>query len=186
MLASLKKEHQEAMQGLRLDHQQNIKQLEADRNQRMEELSAQHQQEQGRLQQALDALTVEHQKLQQESDELKATISQLETDIKEAKLNNMFSVSKSGEKLIRVVRSVQELASELDETSRTVTDGEYSFFDEIKDKRDRETVLSLTGSSTIDANEIEVESEPAEDQSENTEPQNNDDETTSSNDSDPE
>jgi hypothetical protein len=60
-------------------------------------------------------------------------------------MKNMFSVSKSGEKLIRVVRSVQELASELDETSRAVTDGEYSFFSEIKDMRDRETVLSLTG-----------------------------------------
>jgi type II secretory pathway component PulK len=64
-------------------------------------------------------------------------------------MNNMFSVSKSGEKLIRVVRSVQELASELDETSRTVTGGDYSFFEQIKDQRDRDTVLSLaTGRPT--------------------------------------
>jgi len=40
---------------------------------------------------------------------------------------------------------VQDLAQELDETSRAVSDGEYSFFDAIKDQRDRETVMKLTG-----------------------------------------
>jgi len=73
----------------------------------------------------------------------------LEEEMREARLKNMFSVSKSGEKLVKVVRSVQELASELDETSRAVTGGEYSFLEAIKDQRDRETVLTLAGSAPI-------------------------------------
>lgn len=36
-----------------------------------------------------------------------------------------------------IVLAFVAIFSALDETSRTVTDGEYSFFNEIKDQRDR-------------------------------------------------
>jgi hypothetical protein len=64
-----------------------------------------------------------------------------------------------------VVRSVQELATELDETSRAVTDGEYSFFAEIKDMRDKETVLSLTGGERAHTPEPPQAEVPAETES---------------------
>ena len=150
-ITTLKKEHQDALAALRRDLEQN-------REQRMRELQERHVEEVARLEAQLKALTEERDDLKVGVEELQESLAQLQLEIREAKLNNMFSVSKSGEKLIRVVRSVQELASELDETSRTVTDGEYSFFEAIKDKRDRETVLGLANASTY----TQVESEPEE------------------------
>ena len=84
-------------------------------------------------------------RLQSENRTLQETIRELNEGIKEARRNNAFSLSRSGDRLIRVIRSVQELASELEETSRTVTDGEYSFIGAITDQRDRDTVLRLAG-----------------------------------------
>ena len=148
-ITTLKKEHQDALADLRRDMEQN-------REQRIRELQERHAEEAARLEAQLKALTEERDDLKVGVEELQETLTRLQLEIREAKLNNMFSVSKSGEKLIRVVRSVQELASELDETSRAVTDGEYSFFEAIKDKRDRETVLGLANASTY----TQVESEP--------------------------
>ncbi len=148
-ITTLKKEHQDALAALRRDLEQN-------REQRVRELQERHAEEVARLETQLKALTEERDDLKAGMEELQESLTQLQLQIREAKLNNMFSVSRSGEKLIRVVRSVQELASELDETSRTVTDGEYSFFEAIKDKRDRETVLGLANASTY----TQVESEP--------------------------
>jgi chromosome segregation ATPase len=148
-ITTLKKEHQDALSTLRKDLEQN-------REQRIRELQERHAEEVARLQAQLETLTEERDDLRVGVEELQESLTQLQLEIRETKLNNMFSVSKSGEKLIRVVRSVQELASELDETSRTVTDGEYSFFEAIKDKRDRETVLGLANASTY----TQVESEP--------------------------
>ncbi len=148
-ITTLKKEHQDALSTLREDLEQN-------REQRIHELQERHAEEVARLQAQLETLTEERDDLRVGVEELQESLTQLQLEIRETKLNNMFSVSKSGEKLIRVVRSVQELASELDETSRTVTDGEYSFFEAIKDKRDRETVLGLANASTY----TQVESEP--------------------------
>lgn len=149
-------ERQRSEETLQKNHEQAIRQLTDDRDQRIALLDRQHQETTARLNSQLVELQALH-------DERKRQVAALETDkqalqdqIKDAKMNNMFSVSKSGEKLVRVVRSVQELASELDETSRTVTGGEYSFFDEIKDQRDRETVLSLTASGSR-AEEPELE-----------------------------
>ena len=84
----------------------------------------------------------------------------LRSEMKDTRLTNMSSVSWSGEKLIRVVRSMQELASELNETSRTVTGGEYSFFDQIRDQRDTATVLSLTGSSRTHPSDDQTDEPP--------------------------
>jgi len=148
-ITTLKKEHQDALSTLRED-------LERNREQRIHELQERHAEEVARLEAQLETLTEERDDLKVGVEELQESLTQLQLEIRETKLNNMFSVSKSGEKLIRVVRSVQELASELDETSRTVTDGEYSFFEAIKDKRDRETVLGLANASTY----TQVESEP--------------------------
>jgi len=86
----------------------------------------------------------ENNKLKESLAELKKELFDTKHKIEQDNQNNMHSLSKSGDKLIRVVRSVQELANELDETSRTVSGGKYSFFEEIQDQRDRETVLSLT------------------------------------------
>jgi chromosome segregation ATPase len=153
---SLKEQHQKDMQLLRQDHEQTIAalkqqteqtvtQVRQDNERRIQEQSERHKAEIERLGNQIAEHRQEREKLHTTISDQEATIINLQNEIREAKLNNMFSVSKSGEKLIRVVRSVQELASELDETSRTVTDGEYSFFEQIKDQRDRDVVLSLTG-----------------------------------------
>lgn len=111
---------------------------------------------------ALAGLRAERETLGRRVGELEHEIRRLHDEVREARLKNMFSVSKSGEKLVRVVRSVQELANELDETSRTVTDGEYSFFAEIKDQRDREAVLSLTGGGSRVVSEDQAADDEAE------------------------
>jgi len=139
----MEKRRQSEIEGLRTDHAEALRQAQEDRDQRLKEADQRHADEKAGLDSLIADLRAERDEVAAEAAELKATVTSLRDEIKEGKLSNMFSVSKSGEKLIRVVRSVQELASELDETSRTVTGGEYSFFDQIKDQRDRDTVLSL-------------------------------------------
>ncbi|BAO45314.1 hypothetical protein TBH_C2404 [Thiolapillus brandeum] len=150
-ITTLKNEHQDTLDRLR-------RELEDNHKQRIQELRERHTQEMAHQEEQAKALAEERDNLKTLAEELQESLSELQLEIREAKLNNMFSVSKSGEKLIRVVRSVQELASELDETSRAVTDGEYSFFEAIKDKRDRETVLGLANASTY----TQVEAAPEE------------------------
>jgi hypothetical protein len=145
-IEGMRAEHAQALEALRKDHEQALRDLRDDRDRRLRELEQQHAAEQQRLTAQLAELKAERDNRGSIIAGLEETVTELRAEIKDAKMNNMFSVSKSGEKLVRVVRSVQELASELDETSRTVTGGEYSFFDEIKDQRDRETVLRLTAS----------------------------------------
>ena len=142
-IAALRADQQRILDTLRGDHAEALQQLQADRDRRIQEAEQRHADEMSDLSDLLTEARIERDALTAKNAELGSEITGLHDEIKEAKLNNRFSVSKSGEKLIRVVRSVQELASELDETSRTVTGGEYSFFDQIKDQRDRETVLSL-------------------------------------------
>ncbi len=130
-----------------------VQALRAEHGQALEALEREHQSVLRSMREEREAVEAERDSLAGRVAELSQTIDELNHQIKESRLNNMFSVSKSGEKLIRVVRSVQELATELDETSRAVTDGAYSFFAEIKDKRDKETVLSLARGDRADAGE---------------------------------
>ena len=81
--------------------------------------------------------------MKQEQSRLQDSLAQLETKMKEERKNNTFSMSKSGDRLMSVVRSVQELANELENTSKTVTAGEYSVFSELRDNRKQEKILSL-------------------------------------------
>lgn len=150
---AMRAEHAQALDALRKEHEQALRDVRDDRDRRLRELEQRAAAEQQRLNSRITELQAERDNRGSIIAELEETITELRAETKEAKMNNMFSVSKSGEKLIRVVRSVQELASELDETSRTVTGGDYSFFDEIKDQRDRETVLSLTASGQTYAHE---------------------------------
>lgn len=161
-LAALKKEHEAQavalkerqaaeLEQLRTAHVEATEARAAEHRQAVETLTAEHQ---ARVQQMRDEyvrLEVERDGLVQTAGELTRNVADLQSRIKATRFNNMLSVSKSGEKLIRVVRSVQELATELDETSRAVTDGEYSFFAEIKDMRDRDTVLRLAGGEAVHA-----------------------------------
>ncbi|MCP5305147.1 MAG: hypothetical protein H6953_06845 [Chromatiaceae bacterium] len=146
-LSALKEEHQAALQQFKAEHQAALQTLRDEHTRQIDELDRRRVSETADRDARIAAVEQQHQALNATLGERDRALADLKEVVKEAKLKNMFSVSKSGEKLIRVVRSVQELASELDETSRTVTDGEYSFFDQIKDQRDRETVLSLAGSS---------------------------------------
>ena len=135
-----------------LETEQTLSQVKEENKRRIQELKDRHTAEVTRLNAQISEQRQEREKLHSKTGgELETTIIELQNEIREARLNNMFSVSKSGEKLIRVVRSVQELANDLDETSRTVTDGEYSFFEQIKDQRDWDVVLSLTGGNTGEA-----------------------------------
>jgi hypothetical protein len=171
-IQAMREDHGQALSTLRQDSQEAIRQAEQERDRRIGELQQRHAAEQAALEGRLAVLGEERDRLQAEAAQLTATVAGLEQDIKEARLQNMFSVSKSGEKLVRVVRSVQELASELDETSRAVTGGEYSVFEAIKDQRDKDAVLSLTGSGAggehhdqaeMDESAIEGETDPAAD-----------------------
>ena len=111
--------------------------------------------------------------LKQEQSKLQDSIAQLEAKIKEDRKNNTFSMSKSGDRLMSVVRSVQELANELETTSKTVTAGEYSVFNELRDNRKQEKILSLGDSdeneetadddSLVDQAETEASEERVED-----------------------
>lgn len=157
-------ERQRSEEALHKNHEQAIRQVLDDREQRIGLLERQRQEEVSRLTDQLAELQTQHDERSERVAALETENQALHEQIRDAKMNNMFSVSKSGEKLVRVVRSVQELASELDETSRTVTGGEYSFFDEIKDQRDRETVLSLTagGNRAEDRDDIDEAAASAE------------------------
>lgn len=163
-IAELEKEHERQTAASERRHAAEIEQIRKDNLEAIQALTGEHRQAVEALmrehQATLQLMRDEHSRLQAERDglartveELSQTVAELNNRIKEARLNNMLSVSRSGEKLIRVVRSVQELATELDETSRAVTDGEYSFFAEIKDKRDKETVLSLAGGERAQSTE---------------------------------
>jgi hypothetical protein len=159
---TLKEENRASLQLMRDEHRQTVSTLMQEKSQAIALLEKEHERRFDEMQQRSRAeyarLLAERDGLTSRVGELNATIAGLNSRIKEARLSNMFSVSKSGEKLIRVVRSVQELATELDETSRAVTDGEYSFFAEIKDKRDKEAVLSLTGGDRVhDQEEVRPE-----------------------------
>jgi chromosome segregation ATPase len=149
VVASLKAEQQSARETMRNEHEQALARVNEERDRRLEELAQRNREETERLNGVVSDLTVQREQHLESIKELETTLSELREEVKEAKLNNMFSVSKSGEKLIRVVRSVQELATELDDTSRTVTGGEYSFFDQIKDSRDRDAVLRLAGDDNV-------------------------------------
>ncbi len=158
-LATLRQDHKQAIDDLRHHSDQLVQQAEQDRDRQIREQEERSAAEVAQLTTQVLELNENREKLSATVTDLENSLSQLTIETREAKLNNMFSVSKSGEKLIRVVRTVQELANELDETSRAVTDGEYSFFEEIKDKQDKEVVLSLTGASKtyhVDTNEDET------------------------------
>lgn len=144
-IAEIKQERQQLMDTMRADHASSMEKLQQEHDRRVGELREQQAAEVSRLEKSIAALSIDKQSLEEKASDLEQEMGTLREQTKDAKLNNMFSVSRSGEKLIRVVRSVQELATELDETSRTVTGGDYSFFEQIKDQRDRETVLNLTG-----------------------------------------
>ncbi len=133
-----RREHQQAQEALKRELEQARRDHEAAMNALAEEKERE-----------LSVLKADRDTLAGRVEELERALTQKEQEIREARLRNMFSVSRSGEKLIKVVRSVQELATELDETSRAVTDGEYSFFEQIKDQRDRETVLSLAAGASL-------------------------------------
>jgi len=150
-LSNLRQDHEQTIKALRQQAEQTLSQVKEENERRIQELKDRHTAEVTRLNAQISEQRQERETLHRKTGELETTIIELQNEIREARLNNMFSVSKSGEKLIRVVRSVQELANELDETSRTVTDGEYSFFEQIKDQRDRDVVLSLTGGNTGEA-----------------------------------
>lgn len=150
-IQSLRAEHQAALDAMRREHEQSLSRLQERGTQDLERVNAE-----------AAGLRAERDRLADETTALQETLTELRDEIREAKLTNMFSMAKSGDKLIRVVRSVQELASELDETSRTVTGGDYSFFEQIKDQRDRDTVLSLAAGGAGERHEEEgVKTPPA-------------------------
>lgn len=164
-LSQLKQEHLLAIDALKAEQLQIMESLKQDSKERITEAAQRHSEEVTRLENEKRALASDLQgqienlqnrqhELEEEKSTLEGTLRELGEQSREEKLNNMFSMSKSGDKLIRVVRSVQELANELDVTSKAVTGGEYSFFNEIKDQRDRATVLGLTGGEKVmDVNE---------------------------------
>jgi len=168
-LAELDSSHAKLLEELEARRQKEIQQLKEETARSLESLKQEHQEMLRDLKDRhLEELARSEQQraaLQESLEEAEVRVSRMEVEMRETRLKNMFSVSKSGEKLVKVVRSVQELASELDETSRAVTGGEYSFFEAIKDQRDRETVLSLAGSPPITAEEEQPEAEEKDDAS---------------------
>lgn len=144
-VAELKQRHTAEMEQLHKDHADATESRAAEHRHMVDMLTTEHQVQVQQMGDAYVRLEGDRDLLVQRVAELEQSVANLNHRIKESRFNNMLSVSKSGEKLIRVVRSMQELATELDETSRAVTDGEYSFFAEIKDMRDREAVLRLAG-----------------------------------------
>lgn len=138
----LEERRQRELEQLRREADHKLQELQQEHRQMLDGLEKRHAEQVAELEKGREAL-------QKRIVEMEALVSRMEQENQEARLKNLFSISKSGEKLVKVVRSVQELASELDETSRTVTGGEYSFLEEIKDQRDRETVLSLAAGAVI-------------------------------------
>ncbi|SCZ62314.1 coiled-coil domain-containing protein [Thiohalomonas denitrificans] len=161
VVQALREKHEQAMAAVRRDGEQNLERLERERDRQAAELQQHHEAEVARLKVRIDELSTEQKELSTTLADREQTVAKLNADIAEAQLKNSFAVSRSGERLIRVVRSVQELANELEETSRTVTNGEYSFFTAIKDQRDRETVLNLTGGVAGHTHDQKGTDEPA-------------------------
>ena len=158
-LQLLRQDHEKAVATLRQQADQTLSQTQQDNERRIQDLENRHTAEVERLNKQVSEYRQKRQALYATISELETKIIELQNEMRESKLNNMFSVSKSGEKLIRVVRSVQELASEMDETSRAVTGGEYSFFEQIKDQRDGDVVLSLTGGNPVEESAIKEETQ---------------------------
>ncbi len=164
-VSQLKQEHVLAIDALKTEQLQLVESLKRDSKERISEAVQRRNEEVARLEREkrelvsdmqgqIEILQGRQRELEEEKSALEGTLRELGEQSREEKLSNMFSMSKSGDKLIRVVRSVQELANELDVTSKAVTGGEYSFFNEIKDQRDRATVLGLTGGERVmDVNE---------------------------------
>lgn len=155
-IQTLKDEYQANLHSLRVDHAATLEankrdqmefreRLEEEHRARLQEVRTARAEEIVGLQARLDTLVVEQKELQEQNSRLEQTIRELNDSIREARRNNTFSIAKSGERLIRVIRSVQDLARELEETSLAVSGGEYSFLAAIKDEHDRDAVLKLTG-----------------------------------------
>ncbi|MCB1751094.1 MAG: hypothetical protein KDI74_05165 [Gammaproteobacteria bacterium] len=156
---------------LQRNYEERVNKLNQDNMQAVETLKRDHANEIRRVQAEADTTI---SALKQEQSKLQDSITQLEEKIKEDRKNNTFSMSKSGDRLMSVVRSVQELANELETTSKTVTAGEYSVFSELRDNRKREKILSLgdsdengemaDGESPADQEEVEEGTEGVEEQ----------------------
>lgn len=142
---ALRSEHQAHLQALKSDHAETVAAVQRGQDEMREKLTTEHSDKIQELHERISGLEETGEKMRMENTKLQDTIRELNNSIREAKRNNTFSLSKSGERLIRVIHSVQDLAQELDEASRAVSNGEYSFLDTIKDQRDRETVMKLTG-----------------------------------------
>jgi hypothetical protein len=142
---ALRTAHEAGLQAMRLEFTESANTLKQEQEALRTRQAEEHRREVESLQKLRAELEASESRLKTENRTLQETIRELNEGIKEARRNNAFSLSRSGDRLIRVIRSVQELASELEETSRTVTDGEYSFIGAIKDQRDRDTVLRLAG-----------------------------------------
>lgn len=159
-ISLLSKSGADEIENLERLHGEELEQLRLANQGELDALKTAHASEIGQINEANDAKISELKKYQEKEiariiedttaarGVLEDTIEILNERIAEGRANNIFSVSRSGEKLIQVVRSVQMLAREIDETSRAVSGGEYSFFEQIKDQRDRETVLRLTGENS--------------------------------------
>jgi len=155
-LDSLRAEHAESIATLKREHETLLASKAEEFGRQIEALRSAKDDEIRRLIEHDADLEAAHARLQIENRALQDTMRELNDGIVEAKRNNAFSLSRSGDRLIRVIRSVQELAAELEETSRAVTDGDYSFIGAIKDQRDRETVLRLAGGGSETEGEREA------------------------------
>lgn len=155
---------------LQRDYEARATKLSQDNKQAVEALQLEHANE---LQKVRSEAESTISTLKQEQSRLQDSIAQLEAKMKEDRKNNTFSMSKSGDRLMSVVRSVQELANELETTSKTVTAGEYSVFSELRDNRKQEKILSLGDSeeneetpdddSQVDSEKAEIGEESVED-----------------------
>jgi chromosome segregation ATPase len=151
----LRAAHEAGLQAIKLEFTESANVLKQEQEALRARQAEEHRREIEVWQKRRDEMEATEARLQAENHTLQETIRELSEGIKEARRNNAFSLSRSGDRLIRVIRSVQELASELEETSRTVTDGEYSFIGAIKDQSDRDTVLRLAGENRKDVDEEE-------------------------------
>lgn len=155
-LQSLREEHKSSLHSARVDHaaamddlrreQSDLRErLESSHRSRLKELRVAKAEEVMALQSRIRQIEQQDQELVEQNERLERTIRELNESIHEARRTNTFSISQSGERLIRVIHSVQDLARELEETSLTVSGGEYSFLSAIKNERDRDALLKLTG-----------------------------------------
>jgi hypothetical protein len=154
-LATLRQEQATAVQDLKQEHHETRLRLEAEHAHRYEELQLQQDRHTQTLQTRIASLEAQAVQLGNEKQHLQEALHDLNESVRDDRRNHSFSLSKSGERLIRVIRSVQDLAQEMEETSRTISDGEYSFFASIQEQRDRENILRLTG--------VEAQGAPASD-----------------------